>query len=132
VYKLAAVRAPAGAWQPRLKRSEQATKTSIPGILQVRRYARGGRLTRDVIVDELHAPAPDDAASLLVPAFRRGERVRAEEPLAVIRDRACAEVAALPPDVARLTKPARYPVELEPGLAARREALLRTAVTRDA
>src|SRR5574341_611252 len=39
VYKLSAVRMkPGGPWVPRVKLSEQANKTSLPGLLQVRRY----------------------------------------------------------------------------------------------
>ena len=41
VYKLAAIRKPGEAWQYKVKLSEQVIKTSIPGILQVRRYSSG-------------------------------------------------------------------------------------------
>ena len=43
VYKLGAIRDAAGAWQPRIKVSEQTIKTSNPGILQVRRYTIDGQ-----------------------------------------------------------------------------------------
>ncbi len=52
VYKLAAVRDGQGAWQYKVKLSEQAIKVSKPGILQVRRYCQGGEAIGDVIFDE--------------------------------------------------------------------------------
>jgi nicotinate phosphoribosyltransferase len=124
VYKLAAVREPGGAWQPRVKHSEQATKASMPGVLQVRRFTDRGVAARDVIWDELLGPPVGDGIDLLTPAFRAGRRVRADEPLDTARARAAASCAALPPDVRRLTDPARYPVDLEARLATRREAML--------
>ncbi|MEL7376077.1 MAG: nicotinate phosphoribosyltransferase, partial [Bacteroidota bacterium] len=38
VYKLSAIEDEHGKWQPKVKRSEQAIKTSNPGRLQIRRY----------------------------------------------------------------------------------------------
>jgi len=132
VYKLAAVRSPGAPWRPTAKRSEQAAKASLPGVLQVRRATRGGTFAGDVIYDAL---APGDVAlpngddvDLLTPAFRGGTRVRAAEPLAAVRERARAQVAALPATVTRLERPETYPVTLEPGLAARRTALLDRAM----
>jgi nicotinate phosphoribosyltransferase len=152
VYKLTAVRdAPeaGGAWRPRVKVSEQAAKTTTPGVLQVRRY-RGpdGALLGDMIVDEL-APPPDGAeaamvdpldatrrkrfaagapyAPLLAPVFRAGARVRAAAPLDEARARARAALAALHPGVRRFDNPHRYPVGLERGLYDRRTALVLAA-----
>ena len=51
VYKLSAVRDESGVWQPRLKLSEQTIKTSTPGRLQVRRFARDGKNVADAIYD---------------------------------------------------------------------------------
>lgn len=41
VYKLAAIQDEAGNWQAKIKGSEQAIKTSLPGKLQIRRYFNG-------------------------------------------------------------------------------------------
>ncbi len=41
VHKLGAMQNDAGQWQPRLKLSEQAIKTSTPGMLQIRRPEEG-------------------------------------------------------------------------------------------
>ena len=56
-YKLSAIRRPGGAWEPKIKLSEQAIKISNPGVLQVRRYRRDGECAGDVIFDEDHPVA---------------------------------------------------------------------------
>jgi nicotinate phosphoribosyltransferase len=57
VYKLSAIRNPVGEWEPRIKVSEQAAKTTTPGILQVRRFTVGGEFAGDMILDEAAPPA---------------------------------------------------------------------------
>ena len=52
VYKLAAVRQPGGAWEYKMKLSEQAEKVSNPGIQQVRRFRQDGEFLADMIYDE--------------------------------------------------------------------------------
>lgn len=57
VYKLGAMRetgtdTKTNRWSPRIKLSETTVKTSIPGILQVRRYEQAGRFLADMIYDE--------------------------------------------------------------------------------
>ncbi len=159
VYKLTAMRdAPeeGGAWRPRVKVSEQAAKTTTPGVLQVRRYRdAAGRLAGDMLWDELAPMAlgPDGAATmvdpldptrrkrfaagapheaLLQPVFRGGRRVRAAVPLAEARARARADLDALPEGTARLANPHVYPVGLERGLYERRTALVLAARGLDA
>ncbi len=144
VYKLAAVRPADGRWEPRLKRSDDAAKASIPGRLQVRRYSRDDAPCADMIWDEFASrPSPtptmvsaadpprrqtlaaDLAASdLLVPVMRGGRRVDEHPPLAEIRVRSLAQVLALPASIRRHDDPAVYEVGLEAGLHARRAALL--------
>lgn len=155
VYKLTAVREPGGRWAPRVKVSEQAAKTTIPGLLQVRRYheprrdAAHGAFAADMLVDESH-PLPgagatmvdpldptrrrsfaEDAAftDLLEPAMAGGRRVRAAEPLADARGRARRELDGFHAGVKRLVNPHRYPVGLEAGLHERRTAMVLAART---
>src|SRR5262245_44404278 len=52
VYKLGAVREPGGPWRTRVKVSEQAVKTSNPGVQQVRRFSEPDFFVADVIYDE--------------------------------------------------------------------------------
>jgi len=51
VYKLGAIRKPGAAWQYRVKRCEEAIKSSNPGIQQVARFSKEGRFVGDVIYD---------------------------------------------------------------------------------
>ncbi|MEJ1971140.1 MAG: nicotinate phosphoribosyltransferase [Lacunisphaera sp.] len=143
VYKLAAVRNPAGEWEFKLKLSEQAIKISNPGILQVRRFTRGGEFVGDMMYNEAAPPAgprvlvdpnnptrrkaiPADATAeeLLVPVFRQGELVYREPALADTRARAAAQLARLHGGTKRLLNPHEYPVGLEPGLAELKTSLI--------
>jgi nicotinate phosphoribosyltransferase len=139
VYKLSAVRKPGGPWEDRLKLSEDAGKSSLPGLLQVRRYRRRGQLVADAVFDERWpiegaclAIDPLDASrrkriaagtegeDLLVPIFRDGRRVYEVPSLDATRRRAQEQLAMLPPGVRRLSRPRRYFVGLEAGLFHRR------------
>ncbi|OGV79802.1 MAG: nicotinate phosphoribosyltransferase [Lentisphaerae bacterium RIFOXYB12_FULL_65_16] len=149
VYKLTAIRDPNGTWLPRLKLSEQAIKTTTPGIQQVRRFIRNGEAVGDVIWDEMHpAPAawtmvdpldptrrkvlPPDASSqdLLQPVLRQGEPVGRRPILAESRDRAQAQLKLLHAGIQRLDNPHTYPVGLELGLHERKAQLIMEARTR--
>ena len=56
VYKLSAVQDADGQWHDKVKLSEQAEKSSLPGVLQVRRFCPGGRPASDVIYDQRRPP----------------------------------------------------------------------------
>lgn len=87
VYKLAAIQDETGQWQAKIKGSEQAIKTSLPGKLQIRRYFdENGQPTASQIYNEWQGEPPAalakdggessiSAASyrdLLQPIFRDG------------------------------------------------------------
>jgi nicotinate phosphoribosyltransferase len=56
IYKLGAVRPPGGPWQYRIKLSDERAKTSVPGLLQVRRFHQpDGRFIADAIYEINHA-----------------------------------------------------------------------------
>ena len=140
VYKLAALRQPDGqGWDFMIKLSEQQAKTSIPGILQVRRYLdeAGGQPRADMIynvaatADLPEAPVivdPADATrrrpvrpgasyrDLLQPVLRAGQLVQALPTLAESRSLARQEVASLDPSIRRFLNAHTYPVGLEQGL----------------
>lgn len=145
VYKLSAYREDGG-WRGVLKLSEEAVKTSNPGVQQVRRFSRGGGFLVDVVFDETRGlsepctwfdadgaehPAPGGAESedLLVPVLRRGRKVYSSPPIADLRARAAAQVASLPAGVLRLRRPEPYAVGLDRGLHRLKERLM--AETRD-
>ncbi len=133
VYKLGAVRAGRDApWEPRLKVSEQAAKTTIPGLLQVRRYSGPAGFLADVIWDELEGLRPPVVMvdpldptrrrelppdlpfeDLLVPVFRRGRQVWTPPALPELRARAQAQLGRLHAGVKRFVNPHQFPVGLE-------------------
>jgi nicotinate phosphoribosyltransferase len=148
VYKLTAIRPQGGVWEYKLKLSEQPAKISIPGVLNVRRFSRGGEFVADMIFDEAVPPRSDEARvivdpanalrrktipdeaeaeDLLVPIFRGGRRVYAPPPLTASRERTLAQLAALNPAHKRLLNPHEYPAGLEPGLHELRTRLVREA-----
>lgn len=159
VYKLAALRDGDGSgsdgseWRPRMKRSEESAKSSIPGRLQVRRFRREGQFVGDAIHDEDRGCGgngegdgpvtildPADPArrktfsgdceteDLLRPAMKDGRRLAGADPLETLqaaRARCREQLAALDPSVKRLVNPHRYPAGLEWGLWEWRESLMK-------
>lgn len=135
VYKLTAVREADSSWKYKVKLSEQAIKVTTPGIQQVRRFSSHGGFVGDMIFDEeLGAPAsptivdPADLTrrkeipagtpfeDLLVPVFRRGQRVYDPPPLAEVRRRGQQQLQSFHPGIKRFVNPHQYPVGLELGL----------------
>lgn len=147
VYKLGAVRDGAhDEWIPRLKVSSQASKTSIPGVLQIRRFTGRDGFLADVIFEERlgvtepavmidpvdptrrqEIPAGTASEDLLVPVFRRGRRVWEAPPLAALQARTRAQLAALQPGVKRFLNPHVYAVGLEKRLHELRTELVLAA-----
>lgn len=144
VYKLGAMKDSGGVWQPKLKISEQAAKTSIPGVLQVRRFENENGLVGDVIYDESHGidgrhvlvdvkdanrrkriPTGAKGSDLLAPIIRRGAVVAPAETISDARARAKRELERLHPTVRRLLNPHEYPVGIDIGLHERREQMIR-------
>ncbi len=143
VYKLTAVENDEGRWQDRLKISEETIKTSIPGILQVRRFFEGGRAAGDVLYDRRDGIQGDctaidrvdparrstfgssaESTDLLVPVLRRGKRVAAIASLDAARERAREQLAQVASAFKRLDEPERYPVGLDERLHDRRARMI--------
>ena len=133
VYKLGAIQSADGKWQYKLKLSEQTTKTSIPGMLQVRRF-RGadGMFSADAMYDlesGMSLPAtiidPTDPArrkdiaadsqwdDVLVPVFRAGSLVYPVPELKDVQKRTIEQLNSLHPSIKRFVNPHRYPAGLE-------------------
>lgn len=144
VYKLAAIRGAGGAWEYRIKLSQEPVKVSNPGVQQVRRYVGAdGRMVGDLIVEqEIGAVgagvrvdgagpwAPPDGATfeeLLVPVLRGGKSVYTPPPLAESQARTRSQLARLDPAVRRLERPASYPVALDRNLADLKDRVMAAA-----
>ena len=138
VYKLAALRKADGTgWDFMIKLSEQQAKTSIPGILQVRRYFGDNGQPRADMIYNLAAEAlpeapviidPADATrrrpvrlgaafrDLLQPVLRGGQLAQPLPTLAESRALARQEVNSLDASIRRFLNAHSYPVGLEQGL----------------
>jgi len=149
VYKLTAEQAKDGSWTRRVKASDVTSKSSIPGLLQVRRFSRDGSIVADAIFDEILGigPAPTlvdpadplrrktiptdlDSEDLLVPVMRQGKLLAEASSLEAIRTRVKSQLGGLYAGITRFTHPHLYPVGLEEGLARiRSEMLLKAKVS---
>ncbi len=140
VYKLAALKPAGGAWQHKIKLSEQAIKVSTPGILQVRRFRGDDGFLADLIWDELSdfsvrarlqdavlvdpldltrrkrfSPASPHE-DLLVPVLRGGESTYDLPTIHSSRQRTLDQLAGFHAGIKRFIHPHEYPVGLEAGL----------------
>ncbi len=133
VYKLSAVRDPGKPWKYRLKLSEQMTKISNPGILQVRRYYDENENIADAVYDintginedgcwildpldstrEKYLPAGTPYRDLLVPIFNKGELVYRNPPLDEIRENTMKELSGFHEGIKRFINPHQYAVGME-------------------
>jgi nicotinate phosphoribosyltransferase len=132
IYKLSAIRNTDGGWDYKVKLSEQLVKTSMPGLLQVRRYRSEQGFIADALYnlpDGLAAGCtivdpndmtrrrriPDDAdfEDLLVPIFRDGACVYEQPGLPELQQRARDQLAGFHPSIKRLENPHDYPAGLE-------------------
>ncbi|GAB3791533.1 nicotinate phosphoribosyltransferase [Spirosoma humi] len=148
VYKLAALRreGPVGqpsdtggaTWEYKMKLSEQAIKTSTPGIQQVRRFRDERGFLADMIYDlgsmnsqssktatmidpldftkRRRFEAAHDREDLLVSVFQAGKCVYDLPDIHAVRERVQTQLANLHPGVKRFVNPHTYPVGLEKGL----------------
>ncbi|MGA2034697.1 MAG: nicotinate phosphoribosyltransferase [Thermoguttaceae bacterium] len=143
VYKLAALRDPHGAWQYKVKISEQAIKVSNPGILQVRRFCESGEAIGDLIFDEqfpVHGdwtmvdpldatrrktiPAGTAGEELLAPVVRQGRCLDGRPSLEESRTRLQGQLGLFHAGIKRFANPHGYPVGLELGLHERKTQLI--------
>jgi len=143
VYKLAAMRDEKGVWIDKVKLSEEAAKTTNPGIQQVRRFRSEAEFIGDAIFDiRGSAPAaftivdPTDATrrkkipertvfeDLLTPVFRRGKLVYDPPSLKTIRTHAQAQLKMFHSGIKRFINPHQYPAGLELSLHEQKTRLI--------
>ena len=133
VYKMSAIENEHGKWKYKIKLSEQTIKINNPGIQQVRRYYKSGRMVADMIYDinlgisdrnTIFHPADytkrkllDEqvlqSKDLLVPVFRNG--ILEYEPPAIheIQKKVKSEMETMYAGIKRFENPHTYPVGLE-------------------
>lgn len=136
VYKLSAVKDDNGMWKYKLKLSEQLVKVSNPGILQVKRfYTENGNAT-DMVYDIYSSPSQDPwtmidpldptkqktvkkgilSKDLLVPIFRKGERVYSLPTLEQIQKNTKENLDQFDVGIKRFINPQQYFVGMEKNL----------------
>lgn len=132
VYKLSAIRDPGKNWKFKLKLSEQMTKISNPGLLQVRRYYTEKEYVADAIYDISHPPEEESklvnplnpiveypikkgwrSKDLLQSIFRDGKLVYKLPTIHQIRDNTKMELAQFPIGIKRFLNPHQYIVGME-------------------
>jgi nicotinate phosphoribosyltransferase len=144
VYKLCATREAADApWEPQLKISELSSKSTLPGLLAVRRYLGDeGLFVGDMVYDERMMPQDDciidpadklrskdlagfESVELLEPLIRKGRPVAKRLSALEARETARAGLRMLHPTNKRLLNPHSYPVGLTRSLLEQRDTLLK-------
>jgi nicotinate phosphoribosyltransferase len=142
VYKLSAIQDEKGAWQYRIKLSDQTAKVTLPGLLQVRRFFDGQFYLADAIYDEwlgitdscttIHPVDPNEQMTLqgahedlLVPIFRKGKLVYSSPSLQEMQAHAKRELSRLHPSMGRFTNPQPYLAGLEKKLYQKKLELIR-------
>ena len=146
VYKLCATREPGKDWIPSLKVSEQSKKSTLPGILEVRRYYdNDGIMVGDMVfdrelppVDDLIIDPLDDMRQknlygyrhqeLLEPLAREGKVVLEITATSALeaRERTQKNLEQLHPSNRRFLNPHSYPVGLETQLLRQRDDLIKS------
>ena len=146
VYKLSATRKRGeDRWSPQIKISDQALKTTLPGLLSARRYFDAeGIYTGDMVYDEQMPPKDGliidskdelrrkdltafDHVELLEPCIRKGSIVKAPPTVFEAQRNTLASLEHLHPTNKRLLNPHSYPVGLEQSLFRERDRIVRQA-----
>ena len=148
VYKLAAIENRNGETVERIKLSEQAAKSSLPGCLDIARLKQGDTNAGDVIFDTLTEEPPSTSEKvitiispedpwrrkiiptknisvqrLLVPVFESGVRVGARESVAAMRNRSLLGIQEFDRAIFRFENPHVYPAGLSQDLHEHREEM---------
>ncbi len=145
VYKISALQERDGTWRYTLKLSEQLTKVSNPGILQVRRFQKDGAYIGDVLYDRerglkdpsqnidpfdptkrVDIPAGAEGKDLLVPIFKDGKLIYSLPLLTDIQEKTKKELSKLSPAHTRNLNPQIYPVGMENSLYELKTRLIKT------
>ena len=144
VYKMSALRKENGEWLPKIKISEDPSKVSLPGKLQIRRFFKNGKALGDIVFDELAPPSSktwkgfnllnpiqsfqpvdyDRCEDLLRPVVKNGIAVAPLPGLESVREEAGRALGTLDETIKRLVNPHRFPSGVEESLFHRVERMI--------
>ena len=135
IYKLSAIRLPNGQWEDKIKLSENQSKISHPGILQVRRFSKDNINTADAIYDERLKIKPEmtivdpidmthkriippglDHQDLLQPIFENGNCIYKSPSIDQMRAHTFESLSRFHESLKRFINPHTYPVGFEQSL----------------
>lgn len=135
VYKLSAIQDEKGDWSYRIKTSDQMSKTTNPGIPQIRRYFDENGAICDMLYDigmelpssptilqhldptRIHKVEPHwQWQDLLIPMMRKGKSVYETPSLAAMREATYKNLAQFDSAVRRFLNPTPYFAGIEQGL----------------
>lgn len=116
IYKLTAIQNDQGNWNYKMKISDDLSKSTLPGIQQIKRYQNQKDLVYDISLNE---KLPADGKDLLVPIFRQGKCVYSSPTIHEIRQFCLQEVHQF-----NKLGVNPYPVELSSKLKEMREQLI--------
>lgn len=146
VYKLSMVKNKEGKWVYKMKISSDPEKSSLPGLLQIRRFKQSNFYTGDLIYDT-HLGCDTDTSfkignncggvkssdeieisfseyeDLLIPVLKNGIQVYNPPEAKEIRDYVKTELQRLKPGIKSIENPDIYPVKTEKRLLELRETL---------
>ncbi len=125
VYKLAAIESER--LNPTLKISEDAEKTTFPGVKNIWRKIKNNKFVGDLIALEDEGSPGSDFKPLLAQAIKRGKPLIEPRDLMDIQKSAGENIAKLPEIYAKTNNPEIYPVTISEKLKKLRQELIREA-----
>ncbi len=134
VYKLGAIKDKSGKWNYKMKLTDKDEKMTLPGIIQIRRFASSKGYIRDILFNETNPPLSKNISfvdlknrkigsiqnneweDLLIPIFRKGECIYKSPNLKEIQNLTIKSLRNFPSDILRFKRPIPYPVALDKNL----------------
>jgi nicotinate phosphoribosyltransferase len=144
VYKLGAIKNKSGKWDFKMKTTDQDSKITLPGIIQIRRFFDSKGAFYDILYNQVNPPAAEQISfvdlkhdnkgvipgkakweDLLIPIFQNGKIVYSCPNLFEIQCFAKKSLAQFRKNILKLKNPECYPVGLEKKLYDLRASLMR-------
>lgn len=146
VYKLSMITDKNGKWQHRMKLSEDLSKPSLTGVVQIRRFFDNKYYCGDILYDAFigindntraccldnsnkisRIPETAKYSDLLIPVLRQGKQIYKQPQSTIIREFVQEELKRITPEIRVLEQPSVYPVCMEKRLTKLRTHLVKHA-----